>query len=82
MKTKIWRRYIIAKCKDCGEVFDDRKNGIRLASRHAKEYKHVVFGEINLAFVCDGDFYCGQTQQKQSHAKPETKKMNRCSEEQ
>lgn len=54
MKKEIGVVHISAKCNDCGKEFDNHKNGQALAAKHAKKYKHVVTGEIGLAFTYDG----------------------------
>jgi hypothetical protein len=54
MKKKTWKVHTIAKCDDCGMVFENYKNGQALAAKHAKSKGHVVRGEIGLAFEYDG----------------------------
>jgi Fe2+ or Zn2+ uptake regulation protein len=54
MKKETWKVHTIAICEDCGRVFDNYKNGQALAAQHAKKYKHVVHGEVRLAFKYDG----------------------------
>ncbi len=53
MKKKIGVVHVSAECQDCGKRFDSHKNGQALAAKHAKDYKHTVFGEICLAFEYD-----------------------------
>jgi hypothetical protein len=54
MKKGTWKVHTIAECEDCGQVFDNYKNGQALAAQHAKKYGHVVKGEVGLAFEYDG----------------------------
>ena len=54
MKKQTWKVHTVATCEDCGKEFDNYKNGQALAAQHAKKYKHVVRGEVGLAFEYDG----------------------------
>jgi hypothetical protein len=54
MIKKIWKVHTIAECQDCGEKFENYKNGQALAAKHAKRYKHLVTGEVGLAFEYNG----------------------------
>lgn len=54
MKKEINVVHVMAQCKDCGKIFDNYKNGQALAAKHAKDKKHIVEGEIALAFVYNG----------------------------
>jgi len=54
MKKATWKVHAIAQCEDCGKEFQNYKNGQALAAQHAKKYKHVVNGEVGLAFKYDG----------------------------
>ena len=37
--------HFVAHCQDCDWYTDDYINGPRLASRHAKQKKHIVCGD-------------------------------------
>lgn len=54
MKKRVWKVHTIGTCQDCGKNFDNYKNGQALAAKHAKDHKHLVHGEIGLAFRYDG----------------------------
>lgn len=54
MKKTIGVVHAIAQCDDCGQEFSHYKNAQALAARHAKTYKHVVKGEVGIAFTYDG----------------------------
>jgi len=54
IKKSIGITAINAQCQDCGKVFQNYKNGQALAAKHAKDKKHLVLGEIVLAFRYDG----------------------------
>ncbi len=54
VKKATWKVHTMAKCKDCGKEFSNYKNCQALAAQHAKKYKHIVKGEIGLAFEYDG----------------------------
>lgn len=54
MKKGTWLVHIVATCEDCGKEFQNHKNGQALAAKHAKQHRHLVRGEIGLAFEYDG----------------------------
>lgn len=54
MTKKIGVVHVKARCQDCEKEFDNHKNGQALAAKHAKKYKHLVSGEIGLAFEYNG----------------------------
>lgn len=54
MKKSIGVVHAVATCKDCGKEFQYYKNAQALAAKHAKKYKHYVYGEVGLAFDYDG----------------------------
>ena len=54
MEKKIGVVHVIAECDDCGKKFQNHKNGQALAAKHAKQYKHLVMGEVGLAFQYNG----------------------------
>ena len=54
MKKAVWKVHAVAECDDCGKIFDNCINAQALAAQHAKKYKHIVKGEIGLAFEYDG----------------------------
>lgn len=54
MKKATWKIHTIGTCQDCGAQFDNYKNGQALAAKHAKKYRHLVTGEIGLAFEYNG----------------------------
>jgi len=54
MKKHTWKVHTVATCQNCGKEFWNYKNGQALAAQHAKKYKHIVTGEVGLAFEYDG----------------------------
>ena len=54
MKKSIAVIHVISQCEDCGQQFDNFKNGQALAAKHAKTHGHLVKGEVGLAFTYDG----------------------------
>jgi len=54
MKKETWKVHAIARCEDCGKEFQNFINAQALAAQHAKKYKHLVTGEVGLAFRYDG----------------------------
>ncbi len=55
MEKRTWKVHTVATCRDCGKQFDNYKNGQANAAKHAKKYKHVVEGEVGLAFIYNGN---------------------------
>lgn len=45
--------HIIATCNDCNWRTEDFINGRTKARKHAKKYKHRVWGEVGRSFVYD-----------------------------
>lgn len=54
MKKRTWKVHAIAMCTDCNKEFCNYKNAQALAAQHAQKYRHVVTGEVGLAFKYDG----------------------------
>jgi len=54
MKKDIGVIHCLARCETCGKLFESHINGQALAAQHAKKYKHLVRGEVGLAFTYDG----------------------------
>lgn len=54
MKKTICVVHVMARCEDCGKIFDNYKNGQAVAAKHAKDKKHIVRGEVALAFEYNG----------------------------
>lgn len=54
MTKETWKVHAIATCEDCGKEFQNYKNAQAIAAQHAKKYKHLVMGEVGLAFKYDG----------------------------
>ena len=54
MQKKIGRIHTLAECQDCGWSTGDNTNGQALAAIHAKKHKHIVRGEVGLAFEYNG----------------------------
>jgi len=54
MKKLTWKVHTVATCETCGKEFDNYKNAQACAAIHAKKYKHLVHGEVGLAFTYDG----------------------------
>ena len=54
MKKEVWKVHCIAKCQDCGKEWQNYQNAQAVAAKHAKIHKHLVHGEIGLAFNYDG----------------------------
>ena len=54
MKKATWKVHAVATCDDCGKEFQNWKNAQALAALHAKRHKHLVMGEVGLAFEYDG----------------------------
>ena len=54
LKKETWTVHVIAQCCDCGREFMNYKNAQELAAQHAIARKHLVRGEVGLAFKYDG----------------------------
>ena len=54
LKKRTWLVHVIAECQDCGKEFQSYKNGQALAAKHAIHKRHLVCGEVGLAFRYDG----------------------------
>ena len=54
MEKKIGKVSTVAECQDCGWRTEDYKNGQAIAAIHAKKHKHIVMGEVVLAFEYNG----------------------------
>lgn len=54
LKKRVWKVHTVGECEDCGKIFENYKNAQALSAKHAKDHKHLVRGEIGLAFVYDG----------------------------
>ena len=54
MKKRTWKVHTIAECQDCGWRTEGYKNGQGISAIHAKKHKHIVRGEVGLAFEYNG----------------------------
>ena len=54
MEKKIGVVHVLAYCLDCGWTSEALKNGQALAAIHARKHKHLVGGEVGLAFKYNG----------------------------
>ena len=54
MIKSTWKVHTIAQCQDCNWTTSNYKNGQAISAIHAKSHKHMVTGEIGLAFEYNG----------------------------
>ena len=54
LKKKSGIVHVNAICQDCGWEPSNYKNGQATAAIHAKSHKHLVIGEVCIAFEYDG----------------------------
>lgn len=46
--------HALFRCHDCHQEWENFLTAQRLASRHAKEHKHLVAGELGVSVIYDG----------------------------
>jgi len=55
MGKRTWKVYTVATCRDCGKHSITIKMAKKILPNTQKKYKHVVVGEVGLAFIYDGN---------------------------
>ena len=54
MKKNTRKVHTIANCENCEWGTEEYTNGQAISAKHAKDKKHIVQGEVGLAFIYDG----------------------------
>jgi hypothetical protein len=54
LKKATWKVHAVAECQDCEWKASNYHNAQAIAAMHAKSHKHLVTGEVGLAFEYDG----------------------------